>query len=132
MNLPRMQYPSDFETFWNAYPNNGVKGDKKKALKTWLKLRVNDEDLKMMLTVLERQKKERGWRDGIGIPHVVTYLNNARWEDDPIPEIEVKPEIKPLAASHMKANLPVTHEKTRIGEEKLKGLRATLNQGRLL
>lgn len=89
MNLPIIQGSPEFERFWLEYPK-GNKGGKIAAQKAWKKLSPNKNDLEIILTALARQKTERLWREGIGIPHASTYLNQARWTDEPVAEQKPK------------------------------------------
>ena len=85
MNLPIIQTNPDFDLFWSSYPK-GHRGGKIAAQKAWKKLSPDQKDTEIILTALARQKTERLWRDGIGIPHASTYLNQARWTDEPVAE----------------------------------------------
>lgn len=101
MNLP--QYLTDplFDLFWSKYPKNGCgKGSKMMAHKAWTKLAPNQEDTVQILEALERQKKSQMWQQGIGIPHAVTYLNQARFLDEPIEE-DKKPQLQWWATNEM-------------------------------
>lgn len=87
MNIPEQYQDPLFNAFWRAYPH---KVGKMQAIKAWKKLEVNEDDLQVILTAIERQKKEPLWSQGIGIPHPATYLNQARFLDEPIPVFEQK------------------------------------------
>ena len=73
-----------FELLWIEYPNKSGKkpsGDKYKVL-------MPDEDLfnKIYADIVERSKSYK-WReeDGKYVPHLKTYLNQERWNDDMLP-----------------------------------------------
>jgi len=70
------KYTSEFDEFWISYPK---KEAKKTALKTWLKIKPNLNDI---LIALSWQKKTLGWINGF-IPLPTTYLNQERWKDEP-------------------------------------------------
>jgi len=87
MNLPSQLNDPLFDLFWSKYPKNGCgKGSKIAAQKAWQKLAPNQADTVQILEALEKQKKSRHWEEGIGIPHASTYLNQARFLDEPIEE----------------------------------------------
>ena len=69
----------DFGRFWAAYPK---KVGKQAARKAFLRA---DAPLDTLLSALERQRGEPQWQreNGRYIPHPVTWLNQARWEDEP-------------------------------------------------
>ncbi len=127
MNLPNNLSNPLFDRFWDSYPK-GFKGSKQAAIKAWNKLSPNEKDTEMIITSVERQKKERGWRDGFGIPHCSTYLNQARFLDEPIPELEIKEkEIKiNIPSSHKIAELPKVTQKTEFGQNAALNLRQVL------
>lgn len=70
-----------FNTFWKAYPR---KTSKATALKSWQKIKPDDELQKTILSALEQHKKTEQWlRDkGQFIPHPATWLNQSRWLDE--------------------------------------------------
>ena len=69
----------DFARFWQAYPK---KIGKQAARKAFLRAEV---PLDTLLSALERQRGDPQWQreNGRFIPHPVTWLNQARWEDEP-------------------------------------------------
>ncbi len=69
----------DFARFWQAYPK---KVGKQAARKAFLRSAVS---LDTLLQALERQRADPQWQreNGRFIPHPVTWLNQARWEDEP-------------------------------------------------
>ena len=78
--------PERFEQFWLFYPGGG---SRLKAVAAWDKLAPSDELIDEMARGLRRQMDSRQWKDGVGIPHASTWLNQRRWTDK-LPE-ESKP-----------------------------------------
>lgn len=74
--------PTDFVSFWNAYPR---KVAKPAALKAWRKLAPDAQTLASMLAAIKRELGAEQWQrdNGSFIPHPATWLNNRRWEDAP-------------------------------------------------
>lgn len=72
-----------FERFWKMYPRKVGKG---KAEAAWKKIKRPYETLNKILVALSWQKATEQWTDQNGryIPHPATYLNQRRWEDEPI------------------------------------------------
>lgn len=70
--------PERFEQFWDYYPGGG---SRLRAVAAWDALAPSDELINEMARALMRQKESPQWREGIGIPHASTWLNNARWTD---------------------------------------------------
>jgi hypothetical protein len=71
--------PAEFVVFWTSYPK---KVDKLKCLETWIKMKLGNGTLDLILKALEWQKTSRGWIAGY-VPHPTTYLNRKRWLDEP-------------------------------------------------
>jgi phage replication O-like protein O len=71
---------NDFLLFWKAYPK---KVGKDLAIKTWNKKKPKVDEV---LTALEWQTKTQQWKDGY-IPNPATYLNEGRWQDEPVRRI---------------------------------------------
>jgi hypothetical protein len=69
-----------FNEFWKVYPK---KVGKDLAIKTWNKKKPKINEV---LTALEWQIKTQQWKDGF-IPNPATYLNEGRWQDEPIKKI---------------------------------------------
>lgn len=65
----------DFSELWTAYPR---KVGKAAALKAWKKAKL--PPLRELLTALEKQRAN--WSDPQFIPHLSTWLNGRRWEDE--------------------------------------------------
>ena len=70
--------PERFEQFWAAYPGGG---SRLRAVAAWDALAPDDALIDEMARALKRQMRSPQWREGIGIPHASTWLNNARWTD---------------------------------------------------
>jgi len=71
--------PERFSGLWDYYPRHT---SKQAAVKAWDKLKPSDELIAQMGRALRRQKAWDEWKRGIGIPHLSTYLNQRRWEDE--------------------------------------------------
>jgi hypothetical protein len=78
-STPRGFYPPAFEQLWAAYPRKDGKGA---ALRAWEKLKP---DLGGVMAALSWQRHLRQWTTdgGAFVPHLATYLNQRRWEDEP-------------------------------------------------
>jgi len=77
-------YSDAFLLFWDVYPNKIGKG---KAFDVWKKSgceKLNGE----ITRSVEEQKKCQQWKKDNGqfIPHPSTWLNQRRWEDEPMSE----------------------------------------------
>jgi hypothetical protein len=72
-----------FDKFWAAYPR---KVGKQKATESWGWIKDKPGTLELILKALRWQIETEQWqkKDGQYIPHPVTYLNQHRWEDQPI------------------------------------------------
>ena len=71
--------PERFAGLWTYYPRHT---SKQAAAKAWDRLKPSDELIAEIGKALRRQKAWDEWQRGIGIPHLATYLNQRRWEDD--------------------------------------------------
>jgi len=71
-------YTSDFETFWKAYPE---KKGKKPSWEKWQKINNSRPSLEILLNAIKNQKQSDNWKKGF-IPNPLTWLNQARWEDE--------------------------------------------------
>lgn len=78
--------PVGFEDFWNAWPKNDRKQDKRKCLAKWESDKL-DEHLKIILADIELKKLSDKWMTGY-IEAPLVYLNNRRWEDGTAQELE--------------------------------------------
>ena len=72
----------DFKTFWNAYPK---KVGKKAAIRAWDNAR-DKPDVAAILAAIAHQRASPQWqRDGGQyIPNPATWLNQGRWDDQPV------------------------------------------------
>lgn len=72
-----------FADFWRAYPK---KVGKPEALRAFAKLEPEQTLLDEMLRALAWQRESDGWRKDGGqyIPNPATWLNQARWTDEPV------------------------------------------------
>jgi|GEM_PF-1033537 len=73
---------SDFEEFWLAYPR---KVGKQAALKAWNSAKQKP-DVRTILAAIEQQKRCDQWQrdNGQYIPHPATWINQGRWDDQPV------------------------------------------------
>lgn len=80
---PAWDVEDGFSRFWAAWPD---RQDKQRARKAFGKVMARQKDpeahLQLMLSVIARKKTERKWREGIYM-QAATFLNNARWNDEP-------------------------------------------------
>jgi len=81
------QYLFDF--FWKMYPN---KKSKKQAEKIWNKLKMDEDLYRKIIISLKKQMETRQWQKNGGefIPHPSTWLNQERWNDEEVPEVEIE------------------------------------------
>jgi len=70
-----------FELFWQAYPKKKAKDAARKA---WLKIKLDEQLLAIILTAIETAKKSNQWmKDNEQyIPLPASWLNGKRWEDE--------------------------------------------------
>lgn len=84
-NVNKDIYSVNFNLFWKEYPG-GIKGSKKTAWSRWMNSN-GKPSLQEMLEILKKQSEQRAvltsgdefvpeW------PHVATYINQARWEEE--------------------------------------------------
>ena len=77
--------PEQFERLWKWYPNGELprianRGNRQRAIRAWDKLHPDDALIATIAEALARQAASEQWREGVGIPHLSTYLNNYGWE----------------------------------------------------
>ena len=70
---------ADFEEFWRSYPR---RVGKKIAQRCWNRLGIFEQEAVMDGLALWKQSVD--WLDPLFIPHASTFLNQRRWEDEPI------------------------------------------------
>jgi Ni/Co efflux regulator RcnB len=73
--------PTQFATFWLAYPAKTGKRAAETAFDRAFRRIVEPDPLGVMLAALERAKTSRKWNDGF-IPNPATWLNQDRWNDE--------------------------------------------------
>jgi len=80
---PKEDARARFGVFWDAYPKKVGKGAAEKAFE---RCRVTKELLDRMLKAVARAKESVQWQEENGrfIPNPATWLNQRRWEDDPV------------------------------------------------
>ena len=73
---------TDFDLFWEAYPNKKGKGAARKAFENAIKKGVTSD---VLIDAVNRQRRGAQWTKDNGqyIPHPATWLNQERWEDEP-------------------------------------------------
>lgn len=88
---------TEFDIFWMAYPRRTGKGAARKAFD---KARQKTT-LQVMLNALEWQRQQEQWlsNGGAYIPHPSTWLNQERWEDEPV----ALPQLKESSARTLRA-----------------------------
>jgi len=75
----KFDYPHDFERLWKAHPV----GVKKPAFDAWKKLKLTADDNNELVVHLDRRHKDDArWIEGKYVPHLSSFLNQRRWEDD--------------------------------------------------
>ena len=77
--------PEDFERLWRWYPTGDMprkapRGNRQRAIRAWDKLHPDDALIGTIAEALARQAETEQWQDGVGIPHLSTYLNGYGWE----------------------------------------------------
>ena len=74
---------SDFELVWKSYPRKVGKGAARKA---WAKVQPDTALVQKMLDALNWQRTQPNWLKDGGqfIPHLATWLNQERWDDEPV------------------------------------------------
>lgn len=77
----RTQNDALFDAFWRAYPR---KIGKAAAMKSWKKIRMNEQLFHKIMTAVEQAKHSAQWQQNNGqyIPHPTTWLNQGRWDDE--------------------------------------------------
>ncbi len=68
-----------FDQFWEAYPRKEGKGAARAAFEKAITL----TDINTMLGTLAWQSKSEAWMEGFA-PHGATWLNQERWDDQPM------------------------------------------------
>lgn len=73
--------PERFEAFWAFYRENVRGEDRQGAVRSWDKLKPDDDLIAVMGRTLKLQIASEDWQRGVGIPYAKTWLNNKRWMD---------------------------------------------------
>ena len=78
---------SNFDQFWAAYPRKVGKAD---ALKKWQKINPDSALIEKIMTAVEVASQSEQWNEAGGkyIPHPATWLNQGRWDDEPLPQTD--------------------------------------------
>ena len=76
----KTNYGIRFERLWKEYPRKVAKGA---AFKAFEKLNLSDEDVEELVEhVMLRCRVDAKWVEGKYIPHLATFLNQHRWNDE--------------------------------------------------
>ena len=77
------QFPESFLSFWSIYPR---KTGKLEALRIWLRVQPDQHLQERILEAVRQQKTSEDWTKDGGrfIPHPKTWLNQGRWDDEPV------------------------------------------------
>jgi hypothetical protein len=75
-----IKYTDEFLEFWKVYPEKVGKG---KAFESWNRIGPPRPSVDEIKQSVERQKKSRKWKEGF-VPLPATWLNQRRWEDEPM------------------------------------------------
>ncbi len=83
-------YSAHFEVFWAAYPRHVGKAE---AWKAFRRAYVSESLLEAMIVAIAWQAYQPGWLESGGrfIPHPATWLNQRRWEDEPVAFTPARP-----------------------------------------
>ena len=81
---PSIVSPS-FDAFWEVYPR---RAGKQAAKAKWEQLAKKGVDLQAVLAGARRFAADPNLPETQFIPHPITWLNQGRWEDDPLPARE--------------------------------------------
>lgn len=70
-----------FNAFYKEYPKHRAKD---KALKSWMKIKLDKELIETIMEAVNRQKETEDWikDNGKYVPYPATWLNQKRWEDE--------------------------------------------------
>ena len=78
---PANELESAFSTFWNIYPR---RAGKQAALKAFVKA-AESAGSEVVLAGARRFRDDPNLPEPKFVPHPATWLNQGRWEDDPLP-----------------------------------------------
>ena len=81
--------PGEFEQFWTAYP----KKVGKQAAQNAFRNAQNRPRIDDLLKAIDRARLSEQWRKDGGqfIPNPATWLNQGRWDDEPVQVVPVQP-----------------------------------------
>jgi hypothetical protein len=88
---PNVQaYSPAFQAFWAVYPR---KVGKPEAFKAFRRAYVSAVLLEAMIAALDWQAQQPAWQESGGrfIPHPATWINQRRWEDEPVAVTPARP-----------------------------------------
>ena len=119
LSSPLATAQNPFEAFWAAWPS-GYKIGRKAAQAKWRSLRLDALAQTIIADVQRRQQEDRGWRDGF-IPNPLTYLNQARWQDD------IRPAKSPASAANRRSGQTATTNYTE-GHDETRPLRSAVSR----
>ncbi len=77
----KFEYPREFDRLWRSH-KVGVKFN---AYKAWLKLGLDKDHVEndWLINYLDKRHKEDAkWVEGKYVPHLSSFLNGRRWEDE--------------------------------------------------
>lgn len=80
---PTPGYPTDFTAFWDAYPRRGGKGA---ACASFVKAKKRASVETIVAGALRLKNDPNLPSDKSLVPLPATWLNQSRWDDDPLPE----------------------------------------------
>lgn len=88
-NRTKVRADYEFELFWAKYP----KKVGKKAAQTAFLRAQNRPQIDDLLESIDRAMKSEQWRKDGGqfIPNPATWLNQGRWDDEPVQVVPVQP-----------------------------------------
>lgn len=83
IGAPQVGADMFFTTFWDTYPR---KVGKEAARKAWKKINPSETLAQQIIDSLPNQITSEQWQkeDGQFIPYPATWLNQGRWEDEPV------------------------------------------------
>ena len=84
---PASAYPADFRAFWDAYPRRHGKGA---AHAAFLKAKKRAKVTAIIAGAESLRDDPNLPADKTKVPMPSTWLNQDRWEDDPLPEAQVR------------------------------------------
>lgn len=88
--MPSIDSP-DFMRVWQAYPRKVAKGAARKAFE---RLAPDADLVARMLETLAWQRRTPQWLEngGVFIPHLATWLNQERYDDEPFEVPQLSPQ----------------------------------------